>query len=104
MTGKVANFANYPNGFAGGLMLKDHPVVQNDTGKVFWVAEGANGTVAAFPNTKSPSDGNKGTFRVLTTLLASVWQTAETPFMLSLVTPRTSVVLLELTSTSTASP
>jgi hypothetical protein len=62
MTGKVANFANYPNGFAGGLMLKDHPVVQNDTGKVFWVAEGANGTVAAFPNTKSPSDGNKGTF------------------------------------------
>jgi hypothetical protein len=63
MTGKVANLSNYPNGFDGGLTLREVPVVQAQSGKVLWVGDGDTaGNTAAFPNRKTPSNGNKGSY------------------------------------------
>ena len=59
MTGKVANLSNYPNGFAGGLLLEGIPTLREHSGKVFYVGDTNS---AAFPNRKGASDGNKGGF------------------------------------------
>lgn len=59
MTGKVANMANYPNGFNGGLNVRGMPLNMAHPGKVFWV--GDTGT-PGMANRKTGSDGNKGTF------------------------------------------
>lgn len=63
MTGKVANLSNFPGGFERGVSVRDHTIALAHPGKVFYVAGNATGnTVAAFPNRKSASDSNKGTF------------------------------------------
>lgn len=59
MTGKVANLSNYPNGFAGGLVLEGIPTLREHSGKVFYVGDTNS---AAFPNRKGASDSNKGGF------------------------------------------
>ena len=59
MTGKTANMSNYASGFSGGLMVRGVPLNISHPGKVFWVSDTG---LAAFPNRKTPSDGNKGTF------------------------------------------
>lgn len=59
MTGKVANLSNYPNGFAGGLVLEGIPTLREHSGKVFYVGDTNS---AAYPNRKGASDTNKGTF------------------------------------------
>jgi hypothetical protein len=63
MTGKVGKLSNYPNGFNGGLLLNGEPLTRTHTGKIFYVADGDTaGNTAAYPNRKTPSNGNKGTF------------------------------------------
>lgn len=59
MTGKVAHLSNYAQGFAGGLTIRGLSLNIAHPGKVFWVSDSG---LAAFPNRKTPSDGNKGTF------------------------------------------
>ena len=61
MTGKVAHLSNYPNGFDGGLALDGLSTHRTHAGRVYHVAGGSAGS-RSFPNAKSPSDGNKGTF------------------------------------------
>lgn len=51
--------ANYPSGFADGIMIRGIPLTVMHPGKVFWVG---NATAAAMANQKTYSDGNKGTF------------------------------------------
>ncbi len=62
MTGFNASMATYSQGFAGGLSVRGENLVSSHPGKVFWVAKGSDGTVAAYPNRKGASDGNLGTF------------------------------------------
>lgn len=50
--------SNYPNGFSGGLTLKEVPVVNSHPGKVFWVN---NSTVLAEGGIGG-SDSNPGTY------------------------------------------
>lgn len=59
MTGKVGNMSHYEGGFSGGLTVRGMPLNMAHPGKVFWVGDN---TIAAFPNRKTPSNGNKGTF------------------------------------------
>jgi hypothetical protein len=59
MTGKVANMANYGQGFTGGLTVRGLPLAVSHPGKVFYVSDTG---LAAYPNRKTPSDGNKGSF------------------------------------------
>jgi hypothetical protein len=49
--------SNFPNGFATGLILRNSPAAQPESGKVFWVS---NATTLQ-PGQKGGSDGNKGT-------------------------------------------
>lgn len=51
--------ANYPGGFADGIMVRGMPLRVLHPGKVFWVG---NATAAMLPNQKAPSDGNDGSF------------------------------------------
>lgn len=65
MTGKVANMSNYPNGFGGGLVLDGLATHRTHSGKVYYVARGSDatlGTQPAYPNQKSASNGNNGSF------------------------------------------
>lgn len=51
-------FANFPNGFAGGLLVRGVPLLQSNPGQVFWVGNGASvpsGCVIG-------SNGNAGTY------------------------------------------
>lgn len=59
MTGKTAHMSNYAGGFNGGLTVRGVPLSVAHPGKVFFVGDSST---AAFPNRKTPSDGNKGTF------------------------------------------
>ena len=57
--------SNFPNGFAGGVLIRGVPVDIPHPGEVFWV-NGSGATVAdavIAKGSKSPSDGNKGTYR-----------------------------------------
>ena len=44
MTGKVGTMSNYPNGFAGGLMLDGLATHRTHSGKVLYVGAGSAGT------------------------------------------------------------
>lgn len=51
--------SNFPGGFANGLTVRGMPLVQTQTGKVFWVLKsGAANQVGQ----KDGSDGNRGTY------------------------------------------
>lgn len=63
MTGKVMNMSNFPNGFQGGLSVRDLPLVHTHTGKVFYVGDGDTaGNTPTVPNRKTPSNSNNGSF------------------------------------------
>ena len=64
MTGIVGKLSNYPNGFKGGLTVRDLPLAVGHPGKVFYVADGDTaGNTPAVPNRKGASDtANKGTY------------------------------------------
>ncbi len=63
MTGQVGKLSNYPNGFDGGLTLDGVTAHRSHPGKVFYVGDGDTaGATPSFPNRKTPSDGNKGSF------------------------------------------
>lgn len=63
MTGFDAKASTYQQGFAGGLNLRGVNVDASHPGKVFYVADGDTaGSTPAYPNRKTPSDGNNGTF------------------------------------------
>lgn len=51
--------SNYPNGFAGGVTLRNVPIIQTNPGLVFWVSNNTTGLLAG---QRGGSDGNKGTF------------------------------------------
>lgn len=57
---------NFPQGFAGGLNLRGIPLLQTQTGNVFWVSNGPNtaGGPSANPTrVVAGSDSNHGTFQ-----------------------------------------
>ncbi len=64
MTGKVAKLSNYPHGFQGGVAVDGAlPLARAHNGKVFYVGDGDTaGNTPSFPNRKTPSNGNLGTF------------------------------------------
>lgn len=49
--------SNFPNGFANGVFMRNMPMPQPESGKVFWVSNAT--TLQA--NQRGGSDGNKGT-------------------------------------------
>ena len=51
-------FTNFPQGFAGGLSVRGMPLLQAQTGQVFWV----NNSIVLNPGQRAGSDGNRGTF------------------------------------------
>lgn len=51
--------SNYPNGFANGVTIRGLPIAQLHPGKQFWV----NSTAILPPESKAPSNANKGTFK-----------------------------------------
>ena len=51
-------FTNYPQGFAAGLSVRGMPLLQTQTGQVFWV----NNSIVTSPQQRNGSDGNRGTF------------------------------------------
>ncbi len=51
--------SNYPNGFAGGVSIRNVPITQTNPGLVFWVSNNTTGLLAG---QRGGSDGNKGTF------------------------------------------
>lgn len=51
--------SNFPNGFAGGVLVRGLPIVQTHPGQVYWVG---NPTLLTLGE-KTASDNNKGTFR-----------------------------------------
>lgn len=52
-------YSNFPQGFAGGVTLRNVPIIQTNPGKVFWVASAAS---SIQDRQRGGSDGNKGTF------------------------------------------
>lgn len=53
-------FSNYPNGFAGTLLLRGVPLVQTHPGKVYWVS---NNTTNLENGLLTGSNGNTGGYR-----------------------------------------
>jgi len=51
--------SNYPNGFAGGVTIRNVPIAQTNPGQVYWVS---NNTTGLLPGQRGGSDGNRGTF------------------------------------------
>jgi hypothetical protein len=51
--------SNYPNGFSGGVSIRNVPITQTNPGLVFWVSNNTTGLLAG---QRGGSDGNKGTF------------------------------------------
>lgn len=51
--------SNYPNGFAGGVSIRNVPITQTNPGLVFWVSNNTTGLLAG---QRGGSDGNRGTF------------------------------------------
>ena len=63
MTGKVGKFSTYPNGFPGGVALRDVPLAVPHSGKVFYVGDGDTaGNSPQMPNQRGASNSNKGTY------------------------------------------
>ena len=63
MTGFPAKMSTYKQGFGGGLTVRDSTIAVNHPGKIFWVGDGDTaGNTPSYPNRKTPSDGNVGTF------------------------------------------
>ncbi len=51
-------YSNYPGGFAGGITIRNVPLLTTNPGQVFWVYNGA----ALQKGQRAGSDGNKGTY------------------------------------------
>jgi hypothetical protein len=51
--------SNYPNGFSGGVSIRNVPIMQTNPGLVFWVSNNTTGLLAG---QRGGSDGNRGTF------------------------------------------
>lgn len=63
MTGKSGKMSNFPSGFSKGLSVRDVNINVAHPGKVFYVGDGTTaGTTVAYPNRRTPSDGNNGSF------------------------------------------
>lgn len=61
--------ANFPQGFANGLILRGYPLTQTQPGRVFWLYNGTN----LEPGEVGGSDGNGGGFyRPLSTLAGAL--------------------------------
>lgn len=51
--------SHFAAGFMAGVTIRGVPLMQTHTGKVFWLG---NNATSSIENTRSPSDGNPGTF------------------------------------------
>ena len=60
MTGFTAQMSTYNQGFSQGLTIRGLPIALAHPGKVFFVGDATN--VKAYPNRKTGSDGNRGSF------------------------------------------
>jgi hypothetical protein len=51
--------SNYPNGFLGGVTIRNLPILMTNPGKIFWVSNNTTGLLAG---QRGGSNGNKGDF------------------------------------------